>query len=423
MPEFDFLGQVYTDSVTFVSALAKNWEEGKSLLFEGDITAHFRIFNQEIADYCADAEAEADKMSGAENIIYWALLYKIHPALKGFYWNGQVYEDLTHLGREILDHLWEQDTSQNNYYLNILSERLLSHYFAIVAPENEALNKAAQAIENHYQYELTEKSDMRKVLFGMGYYLSGQKQFSLAKHKFKTIAELADYMQAQLDNSIDAFNDVCHKIVDYDGNLDSQLETWLVAIGKYKELDQWRSLISQDQIDADQVNSESMHTYDNNDIPVNDYLRRSFMKDEPTWQNFSMGESDYMLGNNTFKADLIYFRKLEAKFKQKQDRAREITKSRFNSITLDKYEGELDEMETQFTRQIDQAKKIIGIASERTLEVGDDLSGARKLAESMIEMIEQRAIEIIRNEGTSPADIEFFVEDFQKSTALVKEYD
>ena len=47
-------------------------------------------------------------------------------------------------------------------------------------------------------------------------------------------------MRSVLDQSFEKFESLCHRLVDYDGNLDFQLETWLMAIGKQKELETWR---------------------------------------------------------------------------------------------------------------------------------------------------------------------------------------
>ena len=78
----------------------------------------------------------------------------------------------------------------------------------------------------------------------MAYTLSGQKLFLLNGEKFRTVGELAGYMRDTLEESFDSFETLCHKHVDYDGNLDFQLETWLIAIGKQKELDQWRESLN-----------------------------------------------------------------------------------------------------------------------------------------------------------------------------------
>jgi len=241
MPAFLFSNETYTDPAAFVAALAKNWEEGKKQLFRGHITAHFKVFDQELAKKCLAAEEAAQRENGKDDIIYWNLLYQINPKLKGFYWMGETYESLPAFGREVLEHLWNKDFSQFPYYASILSEKLLSKYVARFASKNETLKKAATAIEDSYTLEQTNGTDMRKTYYLMAYTLSGQKLLLLDGQKFRTVGELAAYMKEVLAASRQSFESLCHKLVDYDGNLDFQLETWLVAIGKQKELEQWRN--------------------------------------------------------------------------------------------------------------------------------------------------------------------------------------
>ena len=52
-------------------------------------------------------------------------------------------------------------------------------------------------------------------------------------------------MKETLETSRQNFESLCHRMVDYDGNLDFQLETWLIAIGKQKELEKWRTSMNE----------------------------------------------------------------------------------------------------------------------------------------------------------------------------------
>ena len=61
--------------------------------------------------------------------------------------------------------------------------------------------------------------------------------------EFRTVGEFADYMKSLLDDSYDKFEEACHRLIDYDDNLDVQFESWLLALGKKKELNAWREAI------------------------------------------------------------------------------------------------------------------------------------------------------------------------------------
>ena len=245
MPAYQFLGESYTDPAQLVAAFAKNWEEGKKQLFRGYITSHFRTYNQDIARKCQAAEEEAGRENGRDDIIFWKLLYQIHPKMKGFYWKGQTFESLPAIGRDVLEKLWDRDHSQFSYYASILGEKLLSQYVLQAQPKNEKLKKAAAAIEDSYELEKTNGTDMRRTYYLMAYTLSGQKLLLLDGEQFRTVGELAGYMRSVLDESYDRFESLCHRLIDYDGNLDFQLETWLIAIGKQNEIDKWRQSMNE----------------------------------------------------------------------------------------------------------------------------------------------------------------------------------
>lgn len=245
MPVFLFMGEAYTDPAVLVTALAKNWEEGKKQLYRGIITAHFRTCNKDIAKMCMAAEEAAGRENGKDDIIYWKLLYQINPKLKGFYWMGETYESLPAFGRDVLERLWNKDWTMFPYYESILSEKLLTQYVLQVSAKSETLKKAAAAIEDSYLLEKANQTDMLKTYYLLAYTLSGQKLLLLDGQKFRTVGELAAYMKDTLAVSRQSFENLCHRLIDYDGNLDFQLETWLTAIGKQKELDRWRVSISE----------------------------------------------------------------------------------------------------------------------------------------------------------------------------------
>lgn len=245
MPAYQFLGESYTDPAQLVTAFAKNWDEGKKQLFRGYITSHFRTYNQDVARKCQAAEEEAGRENGRDDIIFWKLLYQIHPKLKGFYWKGQTFESLPAFGRDVLEKLWDRDHSQFSYYASILGEKLLSQYVLQAQPKNEKLKKAAAAIEDSYELEKTNGTDMRRTYYLMAYTLSGQKLLLLDGEQFRTVGELAGYMRSVLEESYDQFESLCHRLIDYDGNLDFQLETWLIALGKQDEIDKWRASMNE----------------------------------------------------------------------------------------------------------------------------------------------------------------------------------
>lgn len=240
MPTYTFLGHGYKEIPSLVTALATNWIDGKKQLYRGLLAAFFKSFNPEIAGYCMDAEDEATRTAGKDDIIFWKLLYKIYPELNGFYWQGHIYESLPALGRDMLERLWKDDASQYEYWDSVLGNKLLSSYLSIVKAKNSGLSAAVSALETAHSLNDRSKRDTLMNYYTMAYLLSGQKLFSIGNKQLKSVSELTAYMKGLLDSSYEEFENFCHSLIDYDDTLDVQLEAWLIALGKRKELEAWR---------------------------------------------------------------------------------------------------------------------------------------------------------------------------------------
>jgi serine/threonine protein kinase len=240
IPPYTFLGQAYKDIPSLITALASNWNDGKKQLYRGLLSAFFKNFNPEIAGYCMDAEEEATRTAGKDDIIFWDLLYKIYPELNGFYWMGQIYESLPALGRDMLERLWRNDKSNYSYWDGILGNKLLTNYLSKVKSKNDNLVAASSALETSHNVGNRSKRDTMMNYYTMAYLLSGQKLFAIGEKRLKNVSELTAHMKGLLDSSYEEFEDFCHSLIDYDDTLDVQFEAWLIALGKRKELDAWR---------------------------------------------------------------------------------------------------------------------------------------------------------------------------------------
>lgn len=245
IPAYTFLGQAYKDIPSLVTALAENWNDGKKQLYRGLLSGFFKNFNPEIAGYCMDAEDEATKQTGKDDIIFWNLLYKIDPELKAFYWMGRAYESVPALGRDMLEKLWKKDKSDYKYWDSVLENKLLSAYLVKVESSNDKLSNAVSALETAHSLTNKSKRDTMMNYYTMAYLLSGQKIFSIDNKQIKSVTELTAHMKTLLDSSYEEFEEFCHKMIDYDDTLDVQFEAWLIALGKRKELDMWRKQLNQ----------------------------------------------------------------------------------------------------------------------------------------------------------------------------------
>lgn len=239
MKPYNFKNKDFSNVNSLVVELAASWNDGKKELFRGYLASHFaNSSNQKLARICDDAEEEARVGIKNDDIIFWETIYKLLPELKTFYWKGKNFESLPALGRSMLEKLWKNDKSDYEYYDSILSEHLLTQYVELKATSNAELKKAAKNIED--MFKVDGESRREKIYYMMAYMLSGQKIFNFEEKQFKSVGELADYMKGLLDESYEKFQSFCHKLIDYNDNLNVQFECWLIALGKDKELEQWR---------------------------------------------------------------------------------------------------------------------------------------------------------------------------------------
>ena len=245
IPPYTFLGQAYKDIPSLITALASNWNDGKKQLYRGLLSGFFKNFNPEIAGYCIDAEEEATQTAGKDDVIFWNLIYKICPELNGFYWLGHIYESLPALGRDMLENLWQNDKSDYTYWDSILENNLLSNYLTNIKSKNNDLKKASAALETAHKLPGKSKRDTLMNYYTMAYLLSGQKLLHVDNKQLKDISELTAYMKGLLDSSYEEFEGFCHSLIDYDDTLDVQFEAWLIALGKRKELENWKKQLEE----------------------------------------------------------------------------------------------------------------------------------------------------------------------------------
>jgi len=58
--------------------------------------------------------------------------------------------------------------------------------------------------------------------------------------EFHSLSEFTGYLKALLSQSYEEFDQFCHKLIDYNDVLDVRFESWLLSLGKRREIEQWR---------------------------------------------------------------------------------------------------------------------------------------------------------------------------------------
>lgn len=255
---YRFLGKIYDDLPSLAKAFAENWEEGKKQLYRGLMTGFFKGVNPEIAGYCMDAEEAISKNEKLVDIIYLNLLHKIDPKLKGIYWKGIHYESSSALGKDMMEKLWK-NSEDSELWGSMLEQGFFSEYFKRIKEDNykrlkennlkNAVTDSSDIVSNistlefNYNKDLTSR-EKKKIYYSIAYLLTGQNNLYVDNRQFKTVSELANYMKELLNYSYQGFEYFCRKMIDGNNVLDPQLEAWLIALGKKREIEEWRRQLS-----------------------------------------------------------------------------------------------------------------------------------------------------------------------------------
>mgnify|MGYP000857321744 CR=1 FL=1 len=236
---YTFLKKEYHSLRELVIALATHWNDGKKQLFRGLLSGFFKGFNPELAGYCMDSEDEMQNGAN-EDIVFFKTSYKIDPDIRQFFWKGNVYNGLNEFGATVLEELHKEKNGNIELFFEVLSNNLLSTYLSIHAQDDKDLISAVSSLESEFTVNAKTERDKKLQCYLMGYMLSGKKDFFLENDKFESINDFAQHLKNLIEKSYEQFEELCNNLLDKEENLDVQLEAWLIAIGKRKELEQWR---------------------------------------------------------------------------------------------------------------------------------------------------------------------------------------
>lgn len=237
---FVFLGKEYNDIKELVKALAENWKDGKKCLFRGQLSDYFNPFNSEAENICILAEQEASRNSNKDDIIFWETLYKLDKECQKLYWKGICFNNLSDLGRSLLEALRKNDVNIQNVVRDMLENDILSSYLNVMQMGSEKHHSSVATLEQAYKNASNDDRQKKIILYVLGYWFSGQKVLLVEKENFSTIGELAEHMKLLQSKSFEEIQAFCHRLVVREGILDPEFEAWLLILGKKAELNQWK---------------------------------------------------------------------------------------------------------------------------------------------------------------------------------------
>ena len=241
IPSYKFLGKEYNDKHELVNAIAVNWEDGKKQLFRGLLSSFYKTIDPELAGYCLDAEEEVSKSYNKEDIIFFKTLYKLDKDTTKIYWKGRAYNNLKELGHDLLQRLWSDDKSIDEYFGSILREEMLSCYANSIGTKDILILNTFKNLESTYRLLNNSEQNRLQNYYLMAYLLSEEKILKIHDNEFSKIDDLSNHLYSLLHSSYDEFEAFCKTLVNERGDLNPQFESWLIALDKKKEIDKWRS--------------------------------------------------------------------------------------------------------------------------------------------------------------------------------------
>ena len=240
MPPITFMYNKYTRVSELVEALARDWFNGKKRLYRSTLTNHFKAFNQDLANYCMDAEEWGKKDRQMEDVAFFQCLYRLNPYMKSFYWMTAQYESMERLGLQLMEDLRSGNSERQINYQSFMENHLFSIREKCVSRNDEGRSKSLRAVEDRFiTAENAKDADvMQTQLYIVGYLYSGMKEISTPQGKFSTVDELIDYVKSAMNESEEALDALSDLLIRDDGeDLMPEFHAWLIVQGKGHVLD------------------------------------------------------------------------------------------------------------------------------------------------------------------------------------------
>jgi len=234
MRPFVFDGIEYTDFPTLLNALGLHWEEGKKILFNGQLKDFFIIDDRSTGQRCVNAKTEFLQDPSNGNGIYLKWLCR-SPGIPGLYWMGRNYGKISMLPSALSS---TQNKDLCDVIIYMTKERFLAD-FVKNNGGNENMCKAAVHLQE-VANRSNSKFNIRNIPAILSFVLKGETTFSLNGKQFTSTDELAIHMQQLASVGQQRLEKEVEKLYADESNLSPAFEAWLLVTGKGRELNEWR---------------------------------------------------------------------------------------------------------------------------------------------------------------------------------------
>jgi hypothetical protein len=249
IPSITFMYTKYTNLGKLAEALGKDWVNGKKRLYRSTFRDYFRNVNQDIANYCIEAENIVRRDQKRKDIEFFCFLYKMYPQLKSFQWKEYYYVNMEELGQGILDGLRSGDHNTVKMLDEFIHNHLFSQRELIVHRQSIIVLRQVYAIEKKYCDALQAGNSIGQLtqLYMLGYLYSKSRELVTSFGCFESIQALTDFVKKAMKGGCNMLDRYAGELILHKENSKEQglateqpspeFQAWLIVQGKSDEFD------------------------------------------------------------------------------------------------------------------------------------------------------------------------------------------
>ena len=234
MNSYEFGGNQYQTVAALANAMAVNWNEGRNFLLSGAFRAETGGSDKRALASAVWAEKKYNEDPSKGNLLFLKWLIRT-PGVTNLYWMGRSYGDLDHICV-----LMRSDNSEEavKLILFMIQEQIFGD-FVQTSGRKDSVTAAVRYLERCYARK-ESRFNRRNILPLMLAVLEDRKVFEYDGLKFRTVQELAAYLQKVADISKKALSRKAAGLYQDDANFTPEFEGWLLCLGYQKALSAWK---------------------------------------------------------------------------------------------------------------------------------------------------------------------------------------
>ena len=234
MNSYEFGGNQYQTVAALANAMAVNWNEGRNFLLSGAFRAETGGSDKRALASAVWAEKKYNEDPSKGNLLFLKWLIRT-PGVTNLYWMGRSYGDLDHICV-----LMKSDNSEEavKLILFMIQEQIFGD-FVQTSGRKDSVTAAVRYLERCYARK-ESRFNRRNILPLMLAVLEDRKVFEYDGLKFRTVQELAAYLQKFADISKKALSRKAAGLYQDDANFTPEFEGWLLCLGYQKALSAWK---------------------------------------------------------------------------------------------------------------------------------------------------------------------------------------